>query len=268
MYTLGIDVGSSSSKAVILRDGSLIEAAEVVQLGTGSSGVGRVLDAVFSRSCLSLGDMEYSVATGYGRFNCGATDEQISEISCHAKGIFFLHPAVRTILDIGGQDVKTIKVDPSGGIRQFFMNDKCAAGTGRFLDVMARVLEVELSQMAAYAERADAPAAVSSTCTVFAESEVISQLSRGVSKANIIAGVHQSVASKACGLLYRAGVEDDVVMCGGVARNAGVVSAVSQQLGRPVIVAQNPQTTGALGAALFAWERAMKKSRAAKCAGA
>lgn len=261
MLTLGIDVGSSSSKVVILKDGRDVLAAEVVQIGTGSSGVTRALQAAFEKAGLTMDDMDYSVATGYGRFTCGGTDGQISEISCHAKGIYFLHPTARTILDIGGQDVKAIKLDSKGGIKQFFMNDKCAAGTGRFLDVMSRVLEVELSEMADYDDKATEPAAVSSTCTVFAESEVISQLSKGIAKENIIAGVHQSVASKACGLVFRAGVEDDVVMCGGVAQNRGVVRAVSKQLQRPVIVAHNPQTTGALGAALFAYEQAVKRSR-------
>lgn len=261
MLTLGIDVGSSSSKVVILRDGRHVLAAEVVQIGTGSSGVARALQAAFAKTGLTMEDMDYSVATGYGRYTCGETDGQISEISCHAKGIYFQHPTARTILDIGGQDVKAIKLDERGGIKQFFMNDKCAAGTGRFLDVMSRVLEVELSEMADYDEKATEPAPISSTCTVFAESEVISQLSKGVSRENIIAGVHQSVASKACGLMFRAGVEPDVVMCGGVARNQGVVRAVSKQLKQPVLVAHNPQTTGALGAALFAYEKAVKTGR-------
>lgn len=260
MYTMGIDVGSASSKVVILEDGKDIVAAEVVQVGTGSTGPQRALDSALSKSGLTLEDMTKIVATGYGRFALEEAHKQFSEISCHAKGIFFLVPTARTIIDIGGQDAKAIKLDNRGGVKQFFMNDKCAAGTGRFLDVMSRVLEVELSEMAEYDSRATDPATVSSTCTVFAESEVISQLSKGVAKENIIAGVHQSVASKACGLAYRGGVEDDVVMCGGVAQNAGVVRAISRELKRPVIVAPNPQITGALGAALFAYEEAKKQN--------
>lgn len=258
MYTMGIDVGSASSKVVILENGRDIVAAEVVQVGTGSSGPKRALDNALSKSGLKLEDMANVVATGYGRFNCEEANKQISEISCHAKGIYFLVPTAKTIIDIGGQDAKAIKLDKNGGIKQFFMNDKCAAGTGRFLEVMSRVLEVELSEMAEYDSRATEPATVSSTCTVFAESEVISQLSKGVARENIIAGVHQSVASKACGLAYRGGVEDDVVMCGGVAQNEGVVRAISAELKRPVIVAPNPQITGALGAALFAYEQINK----------
>ncbi|MCY6485842.1 acyl-CoA dehydratase activase [Clostridium aestuarii] len=258
MYTMGIDVGSASSKVVILEDGKEIVAAEVIQAGTGSTGPKRALEEALSKSGLELEDMAKIVATGYGRFASEEADKQISEISCHAKGIFFLVPTARMIIDIGGQDAKAIRLDNRGGVKQFFMNDKCAAGTGRFLDVMSRVLEVELSEMAEYDSRATEPATVSSTCTVFAESEVISQLSKGVAKENIIAGVHQSVASKACGLAYRGGIEDDVVMCGGVAQNAGVVRAISKELKRPVIVAPNPQITGALGAALFAYKEVNK----------
>jgi len=256
---MGIDVGSASSKVVILKDGKDIVAGEVIQVGTGSSGPKRALEQALSKTGLNMEDMTTVVATGYGRFAIEDADKQMSEISCHAKGIAFLVPTAKTIIDIGGQDAKAIKLDNDGGVKQFFMNDKCAAGTGRFLDVMARVLEVELSEMAEYDSRATEPATVSSTCTVFAESEVISQLSKGVSIENIVAGVHQSVASKACGLAYRAGVEDDVVMCGGVAQNAGVVRAISRELKRPVIVAPNPQITGALGAALFAYIEASKK---------
>lgn len=261
MYTMGIDVGSASSKVVILEDGSRIIAAEVVQVGTGTTGPQRVLDEAFAESGLKMEDMEKVVATGYGRFAFTEADKQVSEISCHAKGIFHLVPSARTIIDIGGQDAKAIRLDSKGGVRQFFMNDKCAAGTGRFLDVMARVLEIKLEEMSEYDSRATEAASISSTCTVFAESEVISQLSKGVSKENIIAGVHQSVASKACGLVYRGGIEDDVVMGGGVAKNAGVVRAISKELKKPVIVAPDPQTTGALGAALFAYEEAIRQQK-------
>lgn len=258
MYTMGIDIGSASSKVVILQDGTDIVAAEVIQFGTGSSGPQRALEEALKKSKLSLSDMTKIVATGYGRFAFERADKQVSEISCHARGIFFLVPTARTIIDIGGQDAKAIRLDERGNVNQFFMNDKCAAGTGRFLDVMARVLEIKIDEMADYDSRSTEVVSVSSTCTVFAESEVISHLSQGVSKENIIAGVHASVASKACGLAYRTGLENDVVMGGGVAQNAGVVRAISRELKRPVIVAPNPQITGALGAALFAYDEAIK----------
>ena len=249
MYTMGVDVGSASSKVVILEDGIRVVVEKVIQLGTGSSGPQRVLDEALAESGLKMEDMTKVVATGYGRFSFEQADRQVSEISCHAKGIYHLVPSARTIIDIGGQDAKAIKLDERGGVSQFFMNDKCAAGTGRFIDVMARVLEVTTAEMQDYDAKATEAAPISSTCTVFAESEVISQLSQGTSKENIIAGVHASVAVKACGLVFRGGVTPDVVMSGGVGQNAGVVRA---------IVAPNPQVAGALGAALFAYEDALK----------
>ena len=254
MRTLGIDVGSASSKGVILEDGKKVIASVVVQAGTGTSGPGRMLAELFAASGLSQADIQYTVATGYGRFSVENADRQISEITCHGAGIHFLCPTAGTVIDIGGQDAKAISLDERGTIQKFFMNDKCAAGTGRFLEVMARVLEVKLDEMEACHFRADAPAAVSSTCTVFAESEVISLLSRGISKENIIAGVHHSVASRACALAYRALIREDIVMCGGVARNGGVVDAIKKELGKNVLVAPNPQLTGALGAALLAFK--------------
>ena len=259
MYTMGIDVGSASSKVVILKDGKDVVAAEVVQVGTGSSGPKKAMESDFEASGLKQEDISFTVATGYGRFSLDNADKQMSEISCHAKGIYFLVPTARTIIDIGGQDAKAIRLDNNGGIKQFFMNDKCAAGTGRFIEVMARVLETTLDEMAGLDEQAEETAPISSTCTVFAESEVISQLSKGTSRNNIARGVHMSVASRACGLAYRGGLEKDVVFTGGVAKNAGVVRAVSSVLKTDVIVAPNPQTTGALGAALFAYEAAQKK---------
>ena len=258
MYVLGLDVGSASSKVVILDGDKNIVSSSVFQVGTGSSGPSRALDEALGKINLTLDDMKKIVATGYGRYAFEKADKQISEISCHAKGIFHLVPTARTIIDIGGQDAKAIRLDNNGMVSQFFMNDKCAAGTGRFLEVMSRVLEIDITQMAEYDSRATEVVNVSSTCTVFAESEVISHLSNNVPKENIIAGIHASVASKACGLAYRTGLEDDIVMGGGVAQNAGVVRAISRELRRPVIVAPNPQITGALGAALFAYDEAKK----------
>ena len=200
MYVLGLDVGSASSKVVILDDDKNIVSSSVVQVGTGSSGPSRALNEALGKVNLTLDDMKKIVATGYGRYSFERADKQISEISCHAKGIYHLVPTARTIIDIGGQDAKAIRLDDNGMVSQFFMNDKCAAGTGRFLDVMARVLEINITDMADYDSRATEVVNVSSTCTVFAESEVISHLSNNIPKENIIAGIHASVASKACGL--------------------------------------------------------------------
>lgn len=261
MYTMGVDIGSASSKIVVLEDGLNVVTSQAVQSGTGTSGPKVVLEKTrnsLSEKGIFFSDISRTIVTGYGRFNFQLADKQLSEITCHAKGIHFLIPQARTILDIGGQDAKAISIDEGGYVQQFFMNDKCAAGTGRFLDVMSKILEIPLNEMGKYDCLADKPVEISSTCTVFAESEVISQLSKGISRANIIAGVHNSTAHKVAGLLYRAGLKREVVMCGGVSKNTGVVRAINDELGIEIIVANNPQTTGALGAALFAYEEAQK----------
>ncbi len=258
MITMGIDIGSASSKVVILEDGDRVIGSQVVQSGTGSSGPQAALDLALAEAGISLDQVDAAVATGYGRRSCPWTKREVSEISCHAKGIASLYPNAQTIIDIGGQDAKVISLGKTGTLTRFFMNDKCAAGTGRFLEVMARVLEVPLAEMAQWHDRATAPAAISNTCTVFAESEVISQLSAGTAKADIIAGVHRSVASKASSLAFRAGVEPDVIMSGGVAQNSGVVKEIARELRVPVTVARNPQLIGALGAALYAFEDVKK----------
>ena len=260
IYTLGIDVGSTASKCIMLKDGQEIVAKSLIDVGAGTSGPQRAIDAVLENAGMKKEDVAFTLATGYGRNSLmNFADKQMSELSCHARGAYFLFPDVHTVIDIGGQDAKAIRLDNKGGIKQFFMNDKCAAGTGRFIEVMARVLETTLDEMATLDEQAEDTAPISSTCTVFAESEVISQLSKGTDRKSIARGVHMSVASRACGLAYRAGLEKDIVFTGGVAKNAGVVRAVSSVLKTDVIVAPNPQTTGALGAALFAYEAATKK---------
>lgn len=259
MFTLGIDIGSASSKAVILKDGKEIVAKTVVQAGTGTSGQRRVFEEIFKISGLSWQDIGFTVATGYGRFSIEESNKEISEITCHGRGIKFLCPTARTIIDIGGQDAKAISLDQRGNIVDFFMNDKCAAGTGRFLESMSRVLEIGLDEMETCHFLSKSPAAVSSTCVVFSESEIISLLSRGVDRNDIVAGVHQSIAVRACALASRTGIVDDVIMCGGVARDGGVVDAIRKKLGRKVTVAPYPQMTGAVGAALLAYETAKKE---------
>ncbi|MDR1242998.1 MAG: acyl-CoA dehydratase activase [Deltaproteobacteria bacterium] len=268
MLTLGIDIGSASSKAVILADGQTIVSQRVIQAGTGSSGPQRVLDAVFKKSGFSWDDFDNSVVTGYGRFSIEEVKNQVSEITCHAKGVAFLVPGVHTIIDIGGQDVKAISLDDRGFISKFFMNDKCAAGTGRFLEVMSRVLELDLSAMGDLHFQSRHPAQVSSTCTVFAESEIISLLSKGTPKEDIVAGVHYSTAVKAVALANRVGLRDEVVMCGGVASNRGVVDAISKSLNRKVSIAPLAQLSGALGAALIAAEEVRRRKDAGRTSAA
>ena len=259
IYTLGIDVGSTASKCVILKDGQEIVAKSLVSVGTGTSGPTRAIEEVLQKAGMTREEMDYTLATGYGRNSLeGYADKQMSELSCHARGASFLFPRVHTVIDIGGQDVKVIKIE-NGAMVNFQMNDKCAAGTGRFLDVMAKVLEVEVADLGRLGDESTKRVAISSTCTVFAESEVISQLSMATDKRDIIAGIHRSVAGRVAGLVHRIGVVPDVVMTGGVAQNHGVVHAIEEQLGVQIKTSPLTQYNGALGAALFAYVGAKKK---------
>ena len=264
IYTLGIDVGSTASKCIILKNGTDIVAKALVDVGAGTSGPRRAIDNVLAKASMEEGDIDYTLATGYGRNSLmGLADKQMSELSCHARGAAFLFPNVHTVIDIGGQDVKVMHID-NGAMTNFQMNDKCAAGTGRFLDVMARVLEVKVNQLGDLAAQSQKRVEISSTCTVFAESEVISQLANATDKRDIIAGIHRSVAHRVTGLARRIGIQDDVVMTGGVAQNQGIVDALRDELGCEIYTSPLTQYNGALGASLFAYQIA--KKRAAKAA--
>ncbi|MGP1349985.1 MAG: (R)-2-hydroxyglutaryl-CoA dehydratase activase HgdC [Stomatobaculum sp.] len=261
IYTLGIDVGSTASKCVILKDGAEIVAKSLVSVGTGTTGPQRSIEEVLQTAGMKREDMDYTLATGYGRNSLeGIADKQMSELSCHARGAYFLFPRVHTVIDIGGQDVKVLKIE-NGAMVNFQMNDKCAAGTGRFLDVMARVLEVQVEDLERLSAESTKEIAISSTCTVFAESEVISQLSLGADKRDIIAGIHRSIAGRVAGLVHRVGVIPQVVMTGGVAQNHGVVLALEEQLGVEIFTSLLTQYNGALGAALFAYQGALKRAK-------
>ena len=201
------------------------------------------------------------MATGYGRNNIPFATGQVTEITCHARGAHRLYPEARAIVDIGGQDSKVICLDESGGVTNFVMNDKCAAGTGRFLDVMARVLEVKVEDLGTLGSQSTKYVGISSTCTVFAESEVISQLSMETNKCDIINGIHHSVANRVAGLAHRVGVRDQVVMTGGVAQNIGIVNALQEQLGHTIHTSPLTQYNGALGAALFAYQKYLKEQK-------
>lgn len=258
MYTLGIDVGSTTSKCIILKDGQEIVSKSLVFVGAGTTGPDRAIKEVLDGCGMTKEDMSFILGTGYGRNSLEIVDDQMSELSCHAKGAHYLFPEVHTVIDIGGQDMKVLQIE-NGVMVNFQMNDKCAAGTGRFLDVMARVLEVNVGELAEYGAQSTKRVAISSTCTVFAESEVISQLAQGSDKRDIINGVHHSIAARMSGLARRVGIRDQVVMTGGVAQNTGVVSALEEELGHTVHTSPLAQYAGALGAALFAYQKANRK---------
>jgi predicted CoA-substrate-specific enzyme activase len=258
MYTMGLDIGSTATKGVIIENGVKIVATSTISSGTGTTGPARVVSELFGQLNISRTDIEKLVVTGYGRMKYADADKQISELSCHTKGVTFLVPSVKTIIDIGGQDAKALKLNENGKLVNFVMNDKCAAGTGRFLDVMARALEVKVSDLGDLSDKSTKEIPISSTCTVFAESEVISHLSNEVSIENIIAGIHASVAKRVSSLAKRVGIEESVVMVGGVAKNSGVVSAMEKAIGLKIIVPDLAQLTGALGAALYAFDEIQK----------
>lgn len=260
IYTLGIDIGSTASKCVMLEDGKEIVAKSLISVGAGTSGPQRAIAEVLEQAGKTMEDMGYVLATGYGRNSLDEiADHQMSELSCHAKGAHFLFPEVHTVIDIGGQDVKVLQIE-NGVMTNFVMNDKCAAGTGRFLDVMARVLEVKVEDLGMLGAQSTKHVSISSTCTVFAESEVISQLAQETDKCDIINGIHCSVASRVAGLSHRVGSKEQVVMTGGVAQNSGVVNALQNELGKTIHTSPLTQYNGALGAALFAYQRYVKEN--------
>ena len=253
-YAMGVDIGSTASKCVILKDKKDIIGQGIISVGAGTSGPKRAMEKALEEAGITLEDVSAIVATGYGRNSLKQADKQMSELSCHAKGASFLFPEVQTVIDIGGQDAKALKISPEGRMLNFVMNDKCAAGTGRFLDVMTRVLEVDIDKFAEVGAQSTEKIDISSTCTVFAESEVISQLANEIAICDIIAGIHRSVASRVAGLVKRVGVTPQVVMTGGVAQNSGVLEALEEELKVSIATTPLAQVVGALGAALYASE--------------
>ncbi|MDR1571390.1 MAG: acyl-CoA dehydratase activase [Clostridiales Family XIII bacterium] len=254
MY-LGIDIGSASSKAVIVDGGLNIRASCVRDSGIGSDGSETVVAEALGEAGIDRGDVACTVATGYGRLTYGGADMQVAELSCHSKGVYHVMPSARTLIDIGGQDAKIIRLDDKGRIVNFAMNDKCAAGTGRFLELMARVLGVEVDGLMDIAERSMKEVSISNVCAVFAESEVISRLSAGESREDVARGAHASIARRIAGLAARVGVEPLLAMTGGVAKNRDVVAEIGKAIGCEVAVPESPQLMGALGAAIYAAER-------------
>ncbi|NOY70212.1 MAG: 2-hydroxyglutaryl-CoA dehydratase [Deltaproteobacteria bacterium] len=255
MITAGIDIGSITAKAAIIEDGK-IKGTLVDFTGYNAKDAGRrVFNALLEKLGLNAPDIKALVATGYGRNSVDFADKSLTEITCHAVGAHFIAPETRFIIDVGGQDSKVIKIDGSGKVIDFAMNDKCAAGTGRFLEVMARALEVDLDEFGALCAHANTPANISSICTVFAESEIISLISTGEKRENIIAGIHDSVASRISAMARRVGVEIPVMMTGGVAKNIGAVHALENKLECEITVSTYAQVNGAIGAAVLASRR-------------
>jgi predicted CoA-substrate-specific enzyme activase len=253
MIVAGVDIGSLSTKALVLEGGN-IRGWAVIRTGPDpEASAARVTDLALERSSLTPGDIQCTAATGYGRVNVPFAQVTITEISCHARGSHWYFPDVRTILDMGGQDCKAIRCDAKGRLTNFVMNDKCAAGTGRYLERVAATLGLELSDIGGLSlQPVDGPLPVSSTCAVFAESAIIKLMREGKHANDILAGATDAIVERIGGLLGRVGMEEAFCVSGGVAKNIGVVRRLEKKWGLESRIAPEPQIVGALGAALFA----------------
>ena len=252
-YFAGVDSGSTTTDVVILDREKRIVSKVILPTGAGAEkGAARALEEALAMAGLTEADLTATVTTGYGRSAIDLGDKSVTEITCHARGAHFLNPDVRTVIDIGGQDSKVIRLDEHGGVASFVMNDKCAAGTGRFLEMMARTLELSLEEISAIGLDWKEEITISSMCTVFADSEVVSLVARNKALPDIVHGLNNSVAARAAALFRRVKGAPVCMMTGGVARNEGVVKAIEAALDLPLFIHEDAQVCGALGAALFA----------------
>jgi predicted CoA-substrate-specific enzyme activase len=251
--TLGVDLGSTAIKAVLLEGGTDVVARRSAPTGHHARlSAEQLVSAMLAEAGVASEEVAHTIATGYGRLYYESADREVSEITCHARGARFVAPGVRTVIDIGGQDSKAIGIGESGRVADFAMNDKCAAGTGRFLEVMARVLNTPIERFGELARASTKVVPISTTCTVFAESEVVGLIARGEALPDIVAAIHRSIASRVAALARRVGASQPIVASGGVARNAAAIDALSAELGQPITVAPEPEFVGAIGAALIA----------------
>jgi predicted CoA-substrate-specific enzyme activase len=256
-YFAGVDSGSTTTNAVILDGNQAIVSFCTLLTGVQVAESAQLaLEGALSGARLRRDQIRRTVTTGYGRACIAFRERDVTEITCHAKGAHFLNPAVRTVIDVGGQDSKVIRLDERGGVRSFVMNDKCAAGTGRFIEMMAQSLGLSLQEMGMRGLASREEITISSMCSVFAQSEVVSLLATGRRVEDIVRGLNRSVAAKVTALAGRSGLERECMMTGGVARNPGVVAAIEERLGGKVILPDEPELCGALGAALIALEEA------------
>ena len=258
IYT-GIDIGSLSSEALLLRDDGILSYSIINTGAYPQRAARRCMEEALTRAGLDEKAVSIVVATGYGRIRVPFATKQVTEITCHAKGAHFLSPGTRTVIDIGGQDSKVIAIGEDDIVSSFVMNDKCAAGTGRFLEVMAGVLCVDINEMGPVSMKAIEPCSISSTCTVFAESEMITLRSQGRTRENIIAGIHKAMSHRVAIMGKSVGFRNKVVFTGGVAKNIGIKKALEEEIKRDMTIPEETQIIGALGAALMAGLEAKSK---------
>jgi predicted CoA-substrate-specific enzyme activase len=256
-YAAGVDVGSTQTKAVILSDERQIVGRALINTGAFvSQAAERAFQEAVQNAGIAPSDVSYVVGTGYGRYKVNFGNAQITEISCHARGAKFLFPNTQTVIDMGGQDAKGIRVGENGDVKDFVMNDKCAAGTGRFLSNAADTLGLTLDQIGPISLEAKKPVRLSTVCAVFVESDIMSYLAEGKTVPDILGGVHSAIAARTVALVRRVGIEPEVAFTGGVSRNLGMVKALEEKLQLHVNVCDDSHYIGAIGAALFALERA------------
>ncbi len=254
MLTVGIDIGSVTAKGALMSEGVLLASTSCFTGYSAKEAARKIFSKLLGSENLEESSIGGIVATGYGRHSVPFATRTATEITCHAAGARYLNPDVRAVIDIGGQDSKAILLDERGKVSNFVMNDKCAAGTGRFLEVMARALDVSLDEFGALSLKADCPAKISSLCAVFAESEVVSLIAGGERRENIVAGIHEAIGCRVAAMAGRLKVDaaNALMMTGGVAKNIGVVTALERALNQPVCVSPHAQMTGAIGAACLA----------------
>jgi predicted CoA-substrate-specific enzyme activase len=255
-FAAGVDVGSTQTKAVVIEEEAGIVARALVDTGAN---VTRAAENAFNLACgqaaIDPHDVGFVVGTGYGRYKISFGNAQMTEISCHARGAHYIFPATRTVIDMGGQDSKAISVGAQGEVLDFVMNDKCAAGTGRFLANAADVMGIELDEIGPLSLNGKQPVKIATVCTVFVESDILSYLSMGKKPEDILRGVHLAIAKRTVSLARRVAIEPEITLTGGVARNLGMIHSLEEVLGASLLVSNDAHFMGALGAALFALEK-------------
>jgi predicted CoA-substrate-specific enzyme activase len=262
MVYAGIDIGSLTTETVLIDEKGSLVSSHISSTGPNSQWAAeRSFRQAHKEAGLSPDQVGYVVATGYGRVSAPMAHKTITEITCHGRGAYYLFPKTRIVIDVGGQDSKVIKLGPRGNIINFAMNDKCAAGTGRFLDVMAQALEITLEAMGPLSLKSHQEISISSMCTIFAESEVIALVAQAQPIEDILNGIHQAICYRLTGMLDQLGVEPEVTMSGGVAKNIGIVHKIQEKLGLKINIPQEPQIVGALGAALLAREHSRQMEK-------
>jgi predicted CoA-substrate-specific enzyme activase len=255
VHVLGVDIGSVFSKAVVCADQTVKAFAFIPSKGNYKEAAEKVVRDALKKTNLPFEDISYTVATGYGASSVSSSKQAVTDISCQGKGIHHLFPSVRTIIEIGGQFSKVIKLDDAGRVTNFILNEKCAGGSGRFLQIIARLLHIDIEEIGPFLFKSQNPVDFNTGCAVFAESEAISRIAEGALKEDILAGIHQAMASKIINLIERAGLVKDCTLTGGGAKDIGLVKTFEASLGINLYIPEEPQISAAFGAALIAEER-------------